>query len=91
MEGVRSVCENVKEVSKTTDDDEGAELEEYPSKGEDGGAGNEVEELERDGEEGKEDEKVARFSALEDIVEGPEGLGVCVDVAREGEGRRRHV
>ncbi|KAJ8619915.1 hypothetical protein MRB53_028444 [Persea americana] len=87
MEGVRCACEDVDEVSEAAEDDESAELEEDPSKGEDGGVGDEVEELERDGEVGKEDE------ALDDVVEGSKGLSffVCADAAREGEGRRRHV
>ena len=49
MEGVRCVHEDVEEVSEAAEDDEGAELEEDPSKGEDRGAGDKVEELERDG------------------------------------------
>ncbi|XXG59724.1 hypothetical protein AAC387_Pa04g1758 [Persea americana] len=49
MEGVRCVGEDVKRVSEAAEDDEGAESEEDPSRGEDGGAGDEVEELERDG------------------------------------------
>ncbi|KAJ8644283.1 hypothetical protein MRB53_006031 [Persea americana] len=78
MEGVRCVGEDVKDVSEAAENDEGAELEEDPSKGEDGGAGDKVEELKRDGEVGKGDEEVARFLALEDVVEGLEGLGFFV-------------
>ncbi|XXG48196.1 hypothetical protein AAC387_Pa02g2709 [Persea americana] len=90
MEGVRCVGEDIKEVSEAAEDDKGAELEEDSSKGEDGGAGDEVEELERDREVGEGDEEVARFLALEDVVEGPESLGffVYADAAKEGEGRR---
>ncbi|KAJ8617909.1 hypothetical protein MRB53_014095 [Persea americana] len=93
MEGVRCMSKDVEEVSEATEDNEGTELEEDPSKGEDRRARDEVEELERDGKVGEEDEKVALFLALEDSVEGPKGLGffVCADTAREGEGRIQPV
>ena len=87
------VSEDVEEVNEAVKDDEGAKLEEDPSKGEDRVAGDEVEGLKRDGEVGEGDEEVTRFLALEDVVEGPEGLDffVCADAMREGEGRRQHV
>ncbi|KAJ8637641.1 hypothetical protein MRB53_011908 [Persea americana] len=80
--------EDVEEVSETTEDDEGTELEEDPSKGEDGGVGAEVEELETDGEVGEGDKEVTPFLALEDVVKSLEGLSffICADAAREGEG-----
>ena len=54
---MRCAGEDIEEVSKATDDDEGAELWEDPLKGEDGGARDEVEELERDEEVGEGDRK----------------------------------
>ena len=59
MEGVRRVGKDFEEVSEAAEDDEGAELEEDPSKREYGGPRDEVEELERDGEVGEEDAEVA--------------------------------
>ncbi|XXG54394.1 hypothetical protein AAC387_Pa03g2289 [Persea americana] len=88
MEGVRCIGKDVEEVGEAAKDDKGAKLEKDPSKGEDGGARDEVEELERDREVGEGDEKVARFLALEDVVQGQEGLGFFI-CCRRSEGMRR--
>ncbi|KAJ8630825.1 hypothetical protein MRB53_024148 [Persea americana] len=90
MEEVKCIAENIEEVSEAAKDDEGAKLEEDPSKGEDGGAEDKVEELERDVEVGEEDEEVARFLVLEDAIEGLEDFGffIWADAARKVESRR---